>query len=78
MAKTLTNSDKPTHEEIAQRAYALYEKSGRVPGRDMENWLAAESQLIAARKRETESTSTAKPAARPVAAVRQPALSRAA
>jgi hypothetical protein len=47
MAKTLSEN-KPTHEEIARRAYALFEKSGRVPGRDMQNWLEAESQLKAA------------------------------
>ncbi|MCI0468458.1 MAG: DUF2934 domain-containing protein [Nitrospirae bacterium] len=28
--------------KIAQLAYELYEKSGRIEGRDMENWLKAE------------------------------------
>lgn len=31
-----------SHEEIAQVAHYLYEKSGRVPGRDIDNWLEAE------------------------------------
>jgi len=51
MAKTMTQTDsKPTHEQIAQRARAIFEKSGRIPGRDMENWLAAEAQLTADHK----------------------------
>ncbi len=51
MAKRLDNGNgKPTHEEIAQRARAIYEAGGRVPGRDLENWLAAESELMNARK----------------------------
>ena len=32
---------------IAVRAYHLYEESGYVPGRDMENWLEAERQVQA-------------------------------
>ena len=30
------------YEEIAKMAYELYEKSGRIHGRDVENWLKAE------------------------------------
>jgi hypothetical protein len=48
--KTENQHDQPSHEEIARRAFALFEQSGRVPGRDMENWLQAEAQLFAARK----------------------------
>lgn len=52
MAKKIGNGEsRPTHEQIAQRAKALYEQSGRVPGRDLENWLQAESQLIAAARK---------------------------
>jgi len=55
MAKQLEQPDlKPSHEEIAQRAYALFEKSGGVPGHDMEHWLQAEAQLIAAMKAKTQ------------------------
>jgi len=51
MAKQMNNSDyKPNHNEIARRAEAIFEQSGRVPGRDMQNWLQAEQQLIAAHK----------------------------
>jgi hypothetical protein len=50
MAKQLDQQPKPTHEEIAARAFELFEKSGRLPGHDVENWLNAEKQLIAARR----------------------------
>jgi hypothetical protein len=36
---------KPSHEQIANRAYQIFEENGRTPGRDVENWLAAETQL---------------------------------
>ena len=36
----------PTHEQIARRAYELYENSGREGERDVEFWLAAEKQLM--------------------------------
>ena len=61
MAKQLNGSNsRPTHEEIAQRARAIYEQKGRVPGRDLENWLEAEAQLMAARKSSSESRPAAK------------------
>jgi hypothetical protein len=31
---------------VAQRAYELYEQRGRREGRDLEDWLNAESQLL--------------------------------
>lgn len=36
---------RPTDEEIARRAYEIYEREGRQPGRELENWLAAEAEL---------------------------------
>lgn len=30
------------HDEIAKTAHELYEKSGWIPGRDLENWIEAE------------------------------------
>ena len=54
MAKTFSKSDgRPSHQEIAQRAYELFEKSGGLPGRDMQNWLEAERQLVAAAQQRT-------------------------
>jgi hypothetical protein len=36
---------RPTYEEIAARAFLIYEREGRQPGRDVENWLKAEAEL---------------------------------
>ena len=36
----------PTHEEIAQLAYYLYELGGRQDGYHIEDWLRAEQQLV--------------------------------
>ncbi|MGC8893024.1 MAG: DUF2934 domain-containing protein [Candidatus Saccharicenans sp.] len=33
-------------QEIRLLAYELYEKSGRIPGRDLENWLEAEKIIM--------------------------------
>ncbi len=67
MAKKSTASDsKPTHEEIAQRARAIYEQSGRIPGRDMDNWLQAEAQLLAARHHSATNSSPVRAVARPM------------
>ena len=54
MAKKIENQDyRPSHEEIAARAYEIFEQSGKVAGHDTENWLAAEAQLVAAQKQES-------------------------
>jgi len=84
MLKQLTDSNhhKPTHEEIARVAYAIFEKNGKIPGRNQENWLEAEAQLMAARRTpqsrpaaSTPARSTTSTSARPSAStpVRQPA-----
>lgn len=36
----------PTHDEIAQLAFSLYEARGRQDGHDVEDWLRAEQELI--------------------------------
>jgi hypothetical protein len=36
-------SKKPTHEEISQLAYALYEREGKPEGKALEHWFNAES-----------------------------------
>lgn len=67
MAKNSAVSDsRPTYEEIAQRARAIYEQSGRVPGRDMDNWLQAEAQLIAARHSSQTVSAPVRAVARPM------------
>ena len=35
----------PTHEDIARRAYQLYEERGGEHGRDLEDWFQAEREL---------------------------------
>jgi hypothetical protein len=35
----------PTHDEIAQLAFNLYESRGRQDGHDVEDWLRAEQEL---------------------------------
>jgi len=40
-------------DEIAQRAYQIFEREGRMDGRDMEHWLQAERELRSERERTT-------------------------
>ena len=40
-----TSAPAITHEEIAQRAYALYEARGREEGHALDDWLQAEREL---------------------------------
>lgn len=40
----------PLHEEIARRAYELFEARGRQHGRDWEDWFAAEHSIRASRR----------------------------
>ncbi len=36
----------PTHDEIGQLAYSLYESGGRQEGHQLEDWLLAEQELV--------------------------------
>ena len=36
----------PTHDEIAQLAFRMYESRGRQDGHDIEDWLRAEQELV--------------------------------
>src|SRR5438874_1171633 len=69
MAKTLPQDNKPqtrpTHEQIAKRASEIFEESGRKPGQDMENWLAAEAELMKTHKAQTQPANGTKLLARP-------------
>lgn len=42
---TKINQSKPNRNEVEKRAYAIYLKEGSPQGRDVQNWLDAESQL---------------------------------
>lgn len=37
---------RPTHQEIAARAYQLYIERGRLGGHDVDDWLQAEYELM--------------------------------
>jgi hypothetical protein len=39
------NTAAPSYEEIAARAYEIYEREGRQPGTELQNWLRAEAEL---------------------------------
>jgi len=43
--KKASNIDQQIQQEIAKKAYELYEESGREDGRDVEHWLEAEKIL---------------------------------
>jgi hypothetical protein len=47
-ARTSAPAPLPSSEAIAKRAYELYLQRGSVPGYELEDWLAAEAELIAA------------------------------
>ncbi len=50
----------PTDEEIRDYAYHLYEQSGCIPGRDLENWIEARDILRANIPRTQPETQLAK------------------
>jgi hypothetical protein len=43
--RSTPKQDVPTRDQIAHRAYEIYQNRGRVDGRDVEDWLAAEREL---------------------------------
>jgi len=45
------SASKPTHEQIAQRAYEIYLERGCTPGDPMQDWLRAEMELAAPAKK---------------------------
>jgi hypothetical protein len=42
-------SSRPTGDDIARRAFEIYEREGRQDGKDLENWLRAEAELLGER-----------------------------
>jgi hypothetical protein len=47
------------NDQIAKVAYSIYEKNGKVDGRDLDNWLEAERILLVQnRKQQEESAET--------------------
>ncbi len=49
------------HEEISKMAYELYERSGMIPGREIENWLKAEKIVKARYAEQMKAASDAPP-----------------
>ena len=47
MAKNMSDSNTPTHEQITRRAYEIFVERGQPEGQDLEHWLEAEKQLRA-------------------------------
>jgi outer membrane protein TolC len=47
-AGTINGSADERHARIAAHAYQLYEQRGREDGRDLDDWLTAEQQILAA------------------------------
>jgi hypothetical protein len=43
-------STRPSDEEIARRAYEIYQREGCQPGSELRNWLAAEAELSGSSK----------------------------
>jgi hypothetical protein len=50
-----TGNGSLSSDEIAARAYEIYEREGRSDGRDMDHWLQAEKELRAERQRRQSS-----------------------
>ena len=48
----LVDAIRPRHEEIAIRAYALYQQRGGSDGNDIEDWFQAERQLLHERRQQ--------------------------
>ncbi len=64
--------NKSNHEEIALRAYHLWEKGGRQPGRDREYWLQAEADLMAACQAGADPTPESHHSPKPAPSVKLP------
>ena len=44
--KEISRRPSPTHDEIAQLAFSLYESRGREEGHHLGDWLRAEQELV--------------------------------
>lgn len=62
--RRIPKQDVPTRDQIALRAYEIYQNRGRQDGRDVEDWLAAESELRSPNSRQPSSSSSSTDKAR--------------
>jgi DUF2934 family protein len=44
-AQSIRERRSPSHDDVARRAYALYQARGAEDGRDVDDWLRAEREL---------------------------------
>jgi len=58
--KTRVARNQPAPEEIALRAYHIYLQRAGTPGNELEDWIAAERQLVDENARSTRTAATAK------------------
>lgn len=68
----------PTHDDIATRAYALWELDGRPPGLDLEYWLQAETELAKADPITPKTATAQDPAPRLPVMIKMPTIVQAA
>jgi Protein of unknown function (DUF2934) len=63
MSKVIPRSEvgRPTHEEIARRAYELFLQRGSGPGTENADWLQAEAELLAAAALDAEAAADGAP-----------------
>ncbi len=47
-------SELPSHEDIARRAFEIHLQQGSGHGRDLQDWLQAERELLEGRKKDRE------------------------
>jgi hypothetical protein len=53
----MNSSSSPVpHDEITQRAHQIWIQGGRPEGKDLENWLQAEQELVRQREKMSQST----------------------
>jgi hypothetical protein len=47
-AENTSANHTPNHDEIRRRAYEIYQERGGLPGRELEDWIQAESEFKSA------------------------------
>ena len=62
----------PSHDEIAQLAFEIYESEGRPVGREVEHWFKAEQQLAHHSDLPADATQLRRSRGRRISAARQP------
>jgi hypothetical protein len=70
MMQRSTEQQMLSHDDIAKAAWSIWQQEGCLPGRDLEHWLKAEQQLLAAKREQSAkpliSTARLKTSAGPV------------